>query len=1010
MKQINVFNHENHINLTRLNRVLSYFVFILFSFLPFNLSFADTVTLTTTSTSPWLCPAGVTSIQIECWAAGGGGGGATSATNRGGGGGAGGAYIKNTTVAVTPGVSYTFSVGAGGTAGGTSTASSTGGAGGNTSITIGALTYTAVGGAGGTGGASANSGNGPGATGSSTGNLNFEGSFSYAGGNGATAVGTSYSGGGGGAAGSNGAGGNASGSTGGTAGTGGGIGAAGIVTSGTAGIAGTVPGGGGSGGHTNSGTPKAGGAGGAGRIVITYSSGPAAPSVTTTAVTSLTSTAATMNGNITADNGATITDRGFCYKTAIGVLITDNFTSEGGTATGAYSKPFTGLSVNTQYFYKAYATNSQGTTLSSTEMSFYTLADVPDAPTLSAASQTYMSVAVNSSTNPATTQYAIYETTTSTYVQADGTLGASAVWQTAATWGTKTVSGLTALTSYTFEVKARNGANTETAFGSTASLSTLPNSSPTLSVGAITAFGSQCINTTTGPNSFTITGANLTPADVTVAGLSGYSYSTTSDGTYTTTLTLTQAGGSLSQEVFVKFTPVAVQSYDGNIAISGGGATSLNRSVTGSGINTAATVTTTSPATSITVSTVTLGGNVTDAGCQAVTARGICYGTTLNPDLTGSFTTESGTTGVVSSNITGLLPNTLYHFRAYATTTAGTSYGSDVTFTTAGLTAPVANEASVILWDSFTANWSAVAGATSYLLDVSSNSNFATTNLSEDFSKCTLGTPITVDATDFTTLGIDTYMNTTGWAGSKLYQGGGTIRVGSTGTVGYITTPTVDLSANGGNATLTFDCNSYSTDASVQVQVWHAADGTNFTQVGTYITAPATLTGQTFAITGGTTSSKIKITSQAALKRFILDNLKIQQNMNLAGYDNLTVNGTSQVVSGLNPETNYYYRVRAYCPQSTSSNSNTINLTTSITTTNSKFESSEIISVYPNPTNSSIVVKGSDIQGIELFDMAGLRILKTNESKVNLSELSKGFYLAKIKTSNGSIIKKIEKN
>ena len=115
-------------------------------------------------------------------------------------------------------------------------------------------------------------------------------------------------------------------------------------------------------------------------------------------------------------------------------------------------------------------------------------------------------------------------------------------------------------------------------------------------------------------------------------------------------------------------------------------------------------------------------------------------------------------------------------------------------------------------------------------------------------------------------------------------------------------------------------------------------------------------------------------------------------------------------MTGLSPETNYYYRVRAYCPQSTSSSSNSINLTTSITTSNPNFESSEKISVYPNPTNSNIVVKGSDIQGIELFDMAGLRILKTNESKVNLSELSKGFYLAKIKTTNGSIIKKIEKN
>ncbi len=39
-------------------------------------------------------------------------------------------------------------------------------------------------------------------------------------------------------------------------------------------------------------------------------------------------------------------------------------------------------------------------------------------------------------------------------------------------------------------------------------------------------------------------------------------------------------------------------------------------------------------------------------------------------------------TGAFTSNITGLTPNRLYHVRAYATNTAGTAYGEDVTFTT----------------------------------------------------------------------------------------------------------------------------------------------------------------------------------------------------------------------------------------------------------------------------------------------------------------------------------------
>ena len=871
----------------RLNQFLSFLVLTLISLFPVNLAFADVITLTTGTT--WLCPAGVTSIQVECWGAGGGGGGTSTNAVRAGGGGAGGSYVQNISVAVTPGTSYTYSIGAGGTAGGSGSSGAAAGSGGNTTITIGATIIRATGGGGGGNATSTSVPANCGTAGvsSSASNIGYSGGFNYTGGNGAPGVASVRSGGGGGAAGSNGGGGNASiaDASGGIAGTGGANGAAGISTGNA--VVGTAPGGGASGGY---GSAKSGAVGGAGRIVITYSTGPAAPSVTTTAATSLSSTGATMNGNITGDGGTAITDRGFCYKTASGVLITDNFTTEGGITTGTYSKAVSGLSVNTQYFYKAYAINSVGTTLSSTELSFYTLADVPDAPTLNGASQTYMSVAVNSSTNPATTQYAIYETSTSKFVQADGTLGISAVWQTAATWGTKTVTGLTALTSYAFQVKARNGVNTETVYGSTASLLTLANTSPTLSVGAITAFGSQCINTSTGPNSFTITGANLSTADVTVDALSGYTYSTTSDGTYTTTLTLTQGGGSLSQDVFVKFSPLAVQSYDGNISISGGGATSVNRSVTGSGINTAATVSSTSPATSITSTTVSLSGEVTDAGCQAITARGICYGTTLNPDLTGSFTTESGTTGVVSSNVTGLLPNTLYHFRAYATSSAGTSYGSDVTFTIAGLSIPVANAASAILSDGFTANWSAVDGATSYLLDVSTNSSFATTILSENFSLCTADV-----ATDITA-SINTYTQTAGWSGTKLYQNIGVIRVqsSSTAAVGSLITPTVNLSTNGGNATFTFDCGIYTGSATSPVTVWHAPDGTTFTQVGSSFTTPASMTTQTFSITGGTATSKIKIQGDGvAGHRFNIDNINVGQNMNLAGYDNLTVNGTS---------------------------------------------------------------------------------------------------------------------
>jgi hypothetical protein len=83
----------------------------------------------------------------------------------------------------------------------------------------------------------------------------------------------------------------------------------------------------------------------------------------------------------------------------------------------------------------------------------------------------------------------------SSYVQNFGssTLGVSPVWFTSSQWGTTTVTGLAGSTSYTFSVKAKNGDNVETSFGSSTSLSTSVNSSPYLQADPLTDFGSICI-------------------------------------------------------------------------------------------------------------------------------------------------------------------------------------------------------------------------------------------------------------------------------------------------------------------------------------------------------------------------------------------------------------------------------------------------------------------------------------------------------------------------------------
>lgn len=89
--------------------------------------------------------------------------------------------------------------------------------------------------------------------------------------------------------------------------------------------------------------------------------------------------------------------------------------------------------------------------------------------------------------------------------------------------------------------------------------------------------------------------------------------------------------------------------------------------------------------TSVIGSSATLGGNVTSDGGSAVTGRGVCVGTSANPALGGNCFSTSGTTGVFTVSATGLTQGTLYHYRAYATNSIGTSYTSDDTFTTLAL-------------------------------------------------------------------------------------------------------------------------------------------------------------------------------------------------------------------------------------------------------------------------------------------------------------------------------------
>ena len=544
-----------------------------------------------------------------------------------------------------------------------------------------------------------------------------------------------------------------------------------------------------------------------------------APSVTSSAPDPIGANRVTFNGNVTSDGGAAVTDRGFVYKLSAGVTISDNKTQVG-SGTGAFSTNAPTLSVNIQYFFKAYAINTAGTTLSTPELDFYTLANTPSAPVVASLTSSSLSVTIGTGEgNPSTTENLIQETGSGNYVQDDGTLGASPVWQTKATWGTKTVTGLLVNTSYTFQVKARNGSGTETAFGSTAAKYTLAYTpgAPTVN-GATTSSLDVTLNTNSNPVSIeyaiqetgsgnylqsdgtlgasaiwqteaiwgtkTVTGLSVNTSYTFKAKARNAENAETVYGNTTAKYTLAYAPGTptvnnptsstLDVLINANSNPAATTfaihetSTDKYVQANGslntgavwqtaatwgtktvnglaGGTTftfevkarngdnaetAFGGSAGGTTTSSVLPTLTTPTVAAITNNSATLGATITSDGGAAITFRGTVYDVTPTP--VANPLAEGGiAVAAFSHSRSGLTPNTLYYYAGYATNSVGTAYSPDGSFTTKH-NAPTSDAASAVTTGGFTANWTAPTGGGSetftYTLQYSTTSDFTSGN------------------------------------------------------------------------------------------------------------------------------------------------------------------------------------------------------------------------------------------------------------------------------------------
>ena len=156
--------------------------------------------------------------------------------------------------------------------------------------------------------------------------------------------------------------------------------------------------------------------------------------------------------------------------------------------------------------------------------------------------------------------------------------------------------------------------------------------------------------------------------DLSSATLSGGTASVAGSFAYDD-ITITPNAGTYSASL--TFTPTDATNYNtvaGNIDV----------------VVTAPPTVTTQTVSSILTTTATGNGNITDLGTPNPTAHGVCWNTGGTP-TTADDVVDNGaasTTGAFTASMSSLTTGTLYHVRAFATNSAGTRYGSQVSFTT----------------------------------------------------------------------------------------------------------------------------------------------------------------------------------------------------------------------------------------------------------------------------------------------------------------------------------------
>lgn len=401
---------------------------------------------------------------------------------------------------------------------------------------------------------------------------------------------------------------------------------------------------------------------------VSFTTTPAVPAtLVTAAIRSVGPTTAVSGGSITDDGDAEITARGVCWSTSEGPTVNDDRSSNG-YGRGTFTSNLTGLQPLTTYHVRAYAVNSAATAYGN-EITFTTYP--PELPELSTAAVT--SISPTGAVSGGSISYDGGGAVTARGICWGTSSGPTTDLSTKTSDGTgtgnfaSTIADLQPFTIYYVRAYAINSVGT--AYGQEITFRTLA-TVPSISTTIVTG-----ITRTSGVSGGRIDadgGSNIIEKGICWGNSHNPSVSGThmenssSEGDFAVTMTALRPG-----------TLYYVRAYAvNNIGTSYGNEVSFTTAPAETATLTTSAIISSGP------TKVVSGGSITNDGDALITERGVCWNTSGEPTVNDDRTSNGSGRGAFTSNITGLHPLTTYHVRAYATNSAGTAYGNEITFTT----------------------------------------------------------------------------------------------------------------------------------------------------------------------------------------------------------------------------------------------------------------------------------------------------------------------------------------